>query len=140
MKLRVCSADSADASSLLGYEASLNKVLPNAVDLRPFMNGHPAEKDFDAIYTGRLLDMKEPPGTTSYLMLDYYGKRGFGGGAEIEYNRKDSYGKTELIHDTFKRCLRKAFPNHYHDMIAICLKPYHEFGYPLMVKDWWEED
>ena len=35
-------------------------ILPNAVDLRPFAGGENTPKDFDAIYTGRLIDMKEP--------------------------------------------------------------------------------
>jgi glycosyltransferase involved in cell wall biosynthesis len=44
-----------------GVDASRVMVLPNAVDLRPYkMNGRSFKKDFDAIYTGRLLDMKEP--------------------------------------------------------------------------------
>ena len=43
-----------------GVDPARVMVLPNAVDLRPYVNAHPAEKDFDAIYTGRLLDMKEP--------------------------------------------------------------------------------
>jgi len=53
-------------------------------------------------FLSRLLGMKEPPGTESYLMLDYYSKRGFGVGAEIEYNRKDSFGRMfgYLIHDS----------------------------------------
>jgi hypothetical protein len=53
-------------------------------------------------FLSRLLGMKEPPGTTSYLMLDYYGKRGFGTGAEIEYTRKDNFGRMfgYLIHDS----------------------------------------
>jgi hypothetical protein len=52
-------------------------------------------------FLSRLLGMKEPPGTQSYLMLDYYGDRGFGTGAEIEYARKDNFGRMfgYLIHD-----------------------------------------
>jgi len=39
----------------------------------------------------------------------------------------------ELIHDTFKRCLREQFPNNYHGMTVVCLEPYHEHAHPLMV-------
>ncbi len=52
-------------------------------------------------FLSRLFGMKEPPGTESYLMLDYYGKRGFGTGAEIEYTREDNFGRMfgYVIHD-----------------------------------------
>ena len=43
-----------------GVDPSRVMVLPNAVDLRPYTTPIHAEKEFDAIYTGRLLDMKEP--------------------------------------------------------------------------------
>jgi hypothetical protein len=44
-------------------------------------------------YLSRLLGLQESEGTDSTLALDYYGKRGFGGGAEIEYTREDSFGR-----------------------------------------------
>jgi hypothetical protein len=44
-------------------------------------------------YLARLLGLREPAGTDSTLALDYYGKRGVGGGAEIEYTRQDYYGR-----------------------------------------------
>jgi len=52
-------------------------------------------------FLARLLGMKESPGTESRFMLDYYGKRGLGTGAEIEYVHQDSYGRMfgYLIHD-----------------------------------------
>jgi len=43
-------------------------------------------------YLARLLGLKEPAGTDSTLALDYYGKRGLGTGAEIDYTRENSYG------------------------------------------------
>jgi len=53
-------------------------------------------------YLSRLLGLREPEGTESTLSLDYYGERGFGTGAEIEYAREDYYGRTigYLIHDS----------------------------------------
>lgn len=52
-------------------------------------------------FLSRLLGMREPPGTESYLMLDYYGDRGPGAGAEIEYTRGDNFGRMfgYVIHD-----------------------------------------
>ena len=42
--------------------------------------------------------------------------------------------EVEAIHDTFKRCLRKQYPNRYRGMIALCLEPYHEYSHPLMIR------
>ncbi len=52
-------------------------------------------------FLARLLGMKEAPGTESRFLLDYFGKRGIGAGAEIEYVRKDNFGRMfgYLIHD-----------------------------------------
>ena len=44
---------------------------------------------------------------------------------------------TELIHETMLRSLAVAFPEHYHDMIAVILDPYHEHGIPIMMHNWW---
>ncbi|MFA5423783.1 MAG: hypothetical protein WC374_08005 [Phycisphaerae bacterium] len=44
-------------------------------------------------FLARVLGLKESPGTQSLLMLDYYSKRGFGTGAEIEYTRKNGFGR-----------------------------------------------
>ena len=41
--------------------------------------------------------------------------------------------RIELMYDTFRRCLNQAFPHHYREMIAVCLKPYHEHAHPLML-------
>lgn len=50
------------------------------------------------------------------------------------YSSKDDQGKViELIHDTFRRCLREQFPNIYLGMRAVCLKPYHEHSHPITV-------
>jgi hypothetical protein len=44
-------------------------------------------------YLSRLLGLREPEGTDSTLLLDYYSKRGFGSGVEIDYDRENYYGK-----------------------------------------------
>lgn len=44
-------------------------------------------------------------------------------------------GELELIHETFKRCLKQEFGRSFRGMIAVCLKPYHEASHPLMT-DW----
>lgn len=44
-------------------------------------------------YLSRLLGLKEPEGTDSTLMADYYSKRGFGGGAEIIYEKENYFGR-----------------------------------------------
>ncbi len=53
-------------------------------------------------YLSRLLGLREPEGTESTLSLDYYGERGLGAGAEIEYERENYYGRAlgYLIHDS----------------------------------------
>jgi len=43
-------------------------------------------------YLNRLLGLREPAGTKSTLSVDYYGKRGPGGGAEIDYARENYFG------------------------------------------------
>ncbi len=44
-------------------------------------------------YLSRILGLKEPKGTDSTLLLDYFSKRGFGSGIDIKYDREDYYGK-----------------------------------------------
>ena len=53
-------------------------------------------------YLARLLGLQEPEGTDSTLALDYYGKRGFGGGIETEYVGEDYLGRIlgYMIHDS----------------------------------------
>jgi len=53
-------------------------------------------------YLARLLGLQEPEGTDSTLALDYYSKRGFGGGIDTEYAREDYFGRIlgYVIHDT----------------------------------------
>jgi len=53
-------------------------------------------------YLARLLGLQEPEGTDSTLALDYYSKRGFGGGIETEYARENYFGRMlgYVIHDT----------------------------------------
>lgn len=49
------------------------------------------------------------------------------------YLSEDKDGKVvELITDTFKRCIDEQFPDHFIEMIAVCLEPYHEHSHPLM--------
>jgi len=53
-------------------------------------------------YLARLLGLQEPEGTDSTLALDYYGKRGFGGGVETRYTGEQYLGRVlgYIIHDT----------------------------------------
>ncbi|MEE9371249.1 MAG: LPS assembly protein LptD, partial [Sedimentisphaerales bacterium] len=44
-------------------------------------------------HLSRMLGLREPEGTESTLALDYYSKRGVGGGAEIKYAREDHFGR-----------------------------------------------
>jgi hypothetical protein len=44
-------------------------------------------------YLHRLLGLEEPEGVDSTLSLDYYSKRGFGTGMQIEYSKEDYFGK-----------------------------------------------
>ncbi|MBW7988543.1 MAG: hypothetical protein FVQ84_00745 [Planctomycetes bacterium] len=44
-------------------------------------------------YLARLLGLEEPEGTESTLSLDYYSKRGFGSGINIDYAREDYFGR-----------------------------------------------
>ncbi|MGA1980656.1 MAG: hypothetical protein ABSG99_08890 [Sedimentisphaerales bacterium] len=44
-------------------------------------------------YLSRLLGLREPEGTDSTLLLDYYSKRGIGSGVKINYDREDYYGE-----------------------------------------------
>lgn len=52
-------------------------------------------------YLARLLGLREPEGTDSTLLLDYYSKRGLGGGVGIDYTREDYFGSLlgYIIHD-----------------------------------------
>jgi hypothetical protein len=55
-------------------------------------------------YLARLLGMEEPEGTDSTLALDYYGKRGFGGGIQTDYTGENYWGRIlgYLIYDSGK--------------------------------------
>ena len=44
-------------------------------------------------HLSRLLGLREPEGTDSTFALDYFGKRGVGSGAEINYSREDYFGR-----------------------------------------------
>ena len=53
-------------------------------------------------YLARLLGLQEPEGTDSTLALDYYSKRGYGGGISTEYTGEDYFGRLlgYMINDT----------------------------------------
>jgi len=53
-------------------------------------------------YLARLLGLQEPEGTDSTLALDYFGKRGIGGGIETLYEGEKYYGRIlgYMIHDS----------------------------------------
>ena len=53
-------------------------------------------------FLARLLGLREPKGTDSTFALDYYGKRGVGTGAEIDYARENYFGTLlgYIINDT----------------------------------------
>lgn len=43
-------------------------------------------------------------------------------------------------HEAFKTSLRDHLQGRMREMTAVCLEPYHEHGFPLMIKDGkWEE-
>ncbi len=44
-------------------------------------------------FLSRILGLREPEGTESTLSVDYYGKRGLGGGVDIDYEREDYFGQ-----------------------------------------------
>lgn len=56
---------------------------------------------------------------------------------EMKWDRwsmKLADGSTELVDETFERCLNQEFGDSFRGMIAICLEPYHENAFPLMVR------
>lgn len=62
-------------------------------------------------HLSRLLGLREPEGTDSTLALDYFGKRGVGAGAEIEYVRENYFGRLlgYVIRDTGEDRLGRYF-------------------------------
>jgi hypothetical protein len=52
-------------------------------------------------FLSRLLGLQEPEGTDSTLALDYYSKRGFGSGIEVDYEKENYFGRIlgYIIHD-----------------------------------------
>lgn len=51
------------------------------------------------------------------------------------YYAKDETHGYEYINDTFKRCLREQLKGRLNGMTAVCLEPYHENAYPLLVSE-----
>lgn len=43
---------------------------------------------------------------------------------------------TMQVHDAFIRSLQASFNGMYDGMTAVCLEPYHEHAYPVMLKNW----
>lgn len=39
----------------------------------------------------------------------------------------------ELIHDTFRRCMKEQYPGSWLGMRATCLEPYHEHSHPVSI-------
>lgn len=52
-------------------------------------------------YLSRVLGLQQPEGTESTLMADYFGDRGVGGGANVDYKREQYFGKIQsyIIND-----------------------------------------
>jgi len=46
------------------------------------------------------------------------------------------YNKDEYLYTAFRRSLEKSFGDCFRDMIAVCLEPYQERAYPIMIKRW----
>ena len=51
----------------------------------------------------------------------------------VVYDKNEA---AELMHATFSRCLEKSCGDCFRDMIAVCLEPYQERTYPIMIKRW----
>lgn len=80
------------------------------------------------------VDFFKPSGkwyTTEAIKWDRYR-------SNITTNNPNNIGETSYEHpeDTFKRCLIEQLGLRLSDLVAVCLEPYHEHGYPLMIKDW----
>ena len=43
---------------------------------------------------------------------------------------------TTDLHEGFKRSLRASLGDRLKGMTAVCLHPYHELAFPLMIDDW----
>lgn len=48
-------------------------------------------------------------------------------------NGESTYESPE---DTFKRCLQEQLKDRLSEMVAVCLEPYSDMGYPLMCRRW----
>lgn len=83
-------------TTLLRLPAMRSNLLNPAVPLKSVRAGH--DSTFGASvetqwFLGRILGLQEPAGTDSTLFLDYYDKRGPGGGASVEYERENYFGR-----------------------------------------------
>ena len=86
----------------------------------------------------------------SMVRVDFFGKSGKWYCTEAVKWTGAYYGTTshglatsdeiQTPHDAFVTSLKNHLGDRLHSMIAVCLEPYHEFSYPLMVKgSEWQE-
>ena len=82
--------------TLLKLPSFRTNLLSPAAPLKGIHAGH--DSSFGASvetqwFLGRLLGLREPEGTDSTLFLDYYDKRGPGGGVGVDYQRENYFGR-----------------------------------------------
>lgn len=83
-------------TTLLRLPSMRSNLLSPAVPMKSIRMGR--DSTFGASvetqwFLGRMLGLHEPEGTDSTLFLDYYDKRGPGGGAAVEYERENYFGR-----------------------------------------------
>ena len=83
-------------TTLLRLPSMRSNLLNPAVPVKSVRVGH--DGTFGASvetqwFLGRILGLYEPAGTDSTLFLDYYDKRGPGGGVGVEYERENYFGR-----------------------------------------------
>ncbi|MFX0184074.1 MAG: hypothetical protein ACFE95_13410 [Candidatus Hodarchaeota archaeon] len=73
----------------------------------------------------------------SYVRVDFFKPSGKWYTTEsVKWTGEWSKDEGGLIHDEFAKSLRDHFasnPDRLSDMIAICLKPYHELSHPILL-------
>jgi hypothetical protein len=83
-------------TTLLRLPGMRTNLLSPSVPLKSVHAGHDSAFGYSVEtqwYLNRLLGLREPAGTDSTLFLDYYDKRGPGGGAAVEYERESYFGR-----------------------------------------------
>lgn len=48
-------------------------------------------------------------------------------------NPQDGADDYESIQNTFRRCMKEQFQDRWSGMTVVCLEPYHENAFPLMI-------